>query len=80
MYGDFYLTDDDGNVISYNYYHNQMKQKERDEFDETRLNNAKSQKEYQDELQLAEQELLTSKMLTEPIDGHWATNFEKEGN
>lgn len=79
MYGDFYLTDDDGNVISYNYYHNQKKQKERDEFDETILNNAKSQKEYQDELELAERELLTSNMLKEPIDGHWATNFEKEG-
>lgn len=54
------------------------KQRKENQFDYTILNNAKSQKEYQDQLQKAEQEYLQSTMLNMPILGQEAENYQKE--
>ena len=78
MYGDFYYTNDDGKVISAKYYHNIKEQRKRETFDQTILENAKSQKEYQDELRKAEQEYLTQTMLEEKVAGKEALNMRLE--
>jgi len=80
MYGDFYYTNDDGRVISAKYYHNLKKQRERDTFDQSILENAQSQKEYQDELRKAEQEYLSAQILEEPVETKEAYNMELEAN
>lgn len=82
MYGDFYYQDmdDPSIVIGARYYNNAKKQQRQKQFDYTILNNAKSQKEYQDQLQKAEQEYLQSTMLDMPILGQDAENYEKEYN
>lgn len=80
MYGDFYYQDmnDPSIVIGARYYNNMKKQRKENQFDYTILNNAKSQKEYQDQLQKAEQEYLQSTMLNMPILGQEAENYQKE--
>ena len=78
MYGDFYLTDDDGNVISYKYYHNMKEQKKREEWDNSILETHQSLKEYQDEMRKAEEEYLSSKILSEPIDTKDSYNWKIE--
>ena len=78
MYGDFYYTNDDGKVISAKYYHNIKEQRKRETFDQTILENAKSQKEYQDELRKAEEEYLTQTMLEEKVAGKEALNMRLE--
>ena len=80
MYGDFYYQDMDdlSIVIGARYYNNMKKQRKENQFDYTILNNAKSQKEYQDQLQKAEQEYLQSTMLNMPILGQEAENYQKE--
>ena len=79
MYGDFYYVDNQtGKIISANYYNNLKEQRKRDTFDYTILNNAQSQKEYQDELEKAEQEYLTSTILDEPMFGEDSQNNERE--
>ena len=78
MYGDFYYTNDDGKIISAKYYHNVKEQKRNETFDYSILENARTQKEYQDELRQAEQELLTSGMLDELVETKAASNYEKE--
>lgn len=79
MYGDFYYEDDEtGDVIDAKYYHNQMMEKRKEEFDNSILERAQSQKEYQDELKKAEQEYLTATMLSKYVVGHEADNYEKE--
>ena len=78
MYGDFYYTNDDGKVISAKYYQNIKEQRKRETFDQTILENAKSQKEYQDELRKAEQEYLTQTMLEEKVAGKEALNMRLE--
>lgn len=78
MYGDFYYTNDDGDVISAKYYYNQKMQMRREQFDQSILNNAKSQKEYQDELIKAEQEFLSTQMLEEKVETKDASNYQKE--
>lgn len=79
MYGDFYYVDSDtGKIISADYYSNLKEQRKRDTFDYTILNNAQSQKEYQDELEKAEQEYLTSVALDKPVFGKDSQNNEKE--
>lgn len=77
MYGDFYYIDDENHIISAKHYYETKMQKRRETFDESILNEAKTQKEYQDQLRLAEQEYLTSHMLDEPLEGHDAYNHEK---
>ena len=71
-------TNDDGKVISAKYYHNIKEQRKRETFDQTILENAKSQKEYQDELRKAEQEYLTQTMLEEKVAGKEALNMRLE--
>lgn len=81
MYGDFYYEDDQtGKIISANYYKNLKEQRKRDTFDYTILNNAQSQKEYQDQLKKAEQEYLTATILDEPVFGKDSQNNEREAN
>ena len=78
MYGDFYYEDDeDGTIVSANYYHQLKEQKKRDNFDYTILNNAKSQKEYQDQLEKAEQEYLQATILDRKMFNKTAQNYEK---
>lgn len=70
MYGDFYYEDDeDGLIVSANYYHELKKKKEEDEFDQTKLNLATSEKEYSDLLKQAEREYLTQTIFDRKILG-----------
>lgn len=78
MYGDFYYTNDKGKIISAKYYHNMKEQKRRETFDNSILENAQSQKEYQDLLRQAEQELLSAEMLDEKVETKTASNYEKD--
>lgn len=81
MYGDFYLEDEEGNVISYKYYRNKLSEKRRDEHPgQQRLEYFQNQKDYQDALREKEQEYLTSIMLDQKIVGsnHESDNYEKE--
>nr|DAK26697.1 MAG TPA: hypothetical protein [Caudoviricetes sp.] len=78
MYGDFYYTNDDGKVISAKYYHNMKEQRRRETFDSSILESAQSQKEYQDTLRQAEQELLSAEMLDDTVETKFASNYEKE--
>lgn len=81
MYGDFYYEDDeDGLIVSAKYYHDLKKKKKEDSFDYTTLNNATSQKEYQDELKKAEQELFESSILDRKVFGQDSQNYEREVN
>ena len=70
MYGDYYYTNDKGQVISAKYLYNKKMELKRNKFDQTILNNAQTDKERQDELRKAEEEFLSSQMLEEPIAGH----------
>lgn len=82
MYGDFYLEDDDGNVISYKYYRNKLDEQRRDNWPGTKiLESFQSQKDYQDAMREKEQEYLSSIMLDQKVVGasHEATNYEKDG-
>jgi hypothetical protein len=78
MYGDFYYTDDDGKVISAKYYHDQKEARRRDTFDQSILENAESQKEYQDELRQAEQDYLTNQMLAEKVETKDSYNNDRD--
>lgn len=78
MYGDFYYTDDDGKVISAKYYHNEKERERREAFDNTILETAQSEREYQEELKKAEQEYLSGQMLKEPVEGKIATSYQRE--
>lgn len=78
MYGDFYYTNDEGKIISAKYYHNMKEQKRRETFDNSILENAQSQKEYQDLLRQAEQEMLSAEMLDEKVETKAASNYEKD--
>jgi hypothetical protein len=81
MYGDFYLEDEEGNVISYKYYRNALDEKRREEWEGTKiLENFRNQKDYQDALREKEQEYLASTMLDHKIVGanHESDNYEKE--
>ena len=78
MYGDFYYTNDEGKVISAKHYYNTKMQLKKETFDNSILENAQSQKEYQDALREAEKELLSAEMLEEPVEGKTAYNYEKE--
>lgn len=81
MYGDFYYEDDeDGLIVSAKYYHDLKKKKKEDEFDYTELNNAQSQKEYQDQLRQAERELFESTVLDRKVFGKDSQNYEREVN
>lgn len=78
MYGDFYYTNDEGKIISAKYYHNTKEQERRENFDQSILETAQSQKEYQEELKLAEQEYLTQQMMEEPLETKEAHNMRLE--
>ena len=79
MYGDFYLEDENGNVISYKYYRNKLDEQRSDNWPGTKiLENFQSQKDYQDALREKEQEYLSSIMLDQPVVTKDADNFEKE--
>ena len=79
MYGDFYYEDDeDGLIVSAKYYNDLKKKRKEEQFDYTELNNAKSQKEYQDQLRQAERELFESTILDRKVYGKDSQNYEKE--
>ena len=78
MYGDFYYTDDDGKIISAKYYHNEKERARREAFDNTILETAQSEREYQEELKKAEQEYLSGQMLKEPVEEKIATSYLRE--
>ena len=79
MYGDFYYEDDeDGLIVSASYYHDLKKKRKEEEFDYTILNNAQSEKEYADQLRLAEQQLFEQTVLDRKVFGKDSQNFEKE--
>lgn len=81
MYGDFYLEDEEGKVISYKYYRNKLDERRRDNWEGTKiLENFRNQKDYQDALREKEQEYLSSIMLDQKIAGnnHDADNYEKD--
>lgn len=80
MYGDFYYTNDEGRIISAKYYHNMKEQERRENFDQSILETAQSQKEYQEDLKLAEQEYLTQQMMEEPLETKEAYNMGLEEN
>ena len=69
MYGDFYYLDTDtGDVIDAKYYHDAKEKQKRDNWINTHLiDEAKDQKDYQDQLQKAEQEYIASTMLDKPV-------------
>ena len=73
-YGDFYYEDDtDGVVIKATVYRDLRDQYREDTFDETRLNQAKSEEEYKAQLKRYEQEFLTRDVLERKV-------FSKEEN
>ena len=79
MYGDFYYEDSEtGKIISAKYYHNQKMQVKRELFDQSILENAQSQKEYDDALREAEKEYLTATMLEKPVFGKEVQNRMRE--
>lgn len=78
MYGDFYYENDDGKIISAKYYHNTKEQLRRENFDQSILENAQNQREYQEQLRLAEQEYLSQQMLEEPVETKEAYNMRLE--
>ena len=79
MYGDYYYTNDAGQVISAKYYYNTKEQRRRENFDQSILNTAQTQKDYQDALREAEKEYLSEQMLDEPVAGlKESYNNEKE--
>ena len=79
MYGDFYYEDTEtGDVIDAKYYHNMKVEEKKEKFDNSILERAQNQKEYQDELRKAEEEYLTATMLSKYVGGKEAENYEKE--
>lgn len=79
MYGDFYYEDDeDGLIVSANYYNQLKKQKQENEWDYTELNNAQDQKDYQDRLREAEMALFESEVLNRKVAGKDSDNYERE--
>lgn len=57
-YGDFYYEDDeDGLIVKATYYHELQKKTEKDKFDDSKLEQAKSLRDYENQLKKAEREL-----------------------
>jgi hypothetical protein len=75
MYGDFYYEDDtDGKRIDAQYYYQEKQKRRKEQWPYTKiLNEAKSQKEYQDRLKQVERDVLTNEMLDRPV-------FNKDSN
>lgn len=79
MYGDFYYEDDeDGLIVSANYYNELKKKKRKEEWDYTTLNNAQTQKEYQETLKRAEMELFEQTLLDRKVYGKDSQNNAKD--
>lgn len=69
-YGDFYYEDDeDGLIVKARVYNEIMDQRKKDMFDYSKLEKARSEKEYQDMLKKAEKELLTQTLFERKIFG-----------
>ena len=68
MYGDFYYEDDQtGKRVDAQYYH-QLKEEQREEnWDYTTLNEAESQRDYQEQLRELEREALSQSILNEEV-------------
>ncbi|MBP3199279.1 MAG: hypothetical protein J6N21_20095 [Butyrivibrio sp.] len=78
MYGDFYYEDDeDGLIVSANYYHNLKKQKKEDNWDYSELNAFESQRDYAEALKEKERELFEKTVLNRAVAGHEVENREK---
>ena len=68
--GDYYYEDDeDGLIIKATVYRRLLDQEKRDRFDYSKLNNARSQREYEDLLKRAEQEFLTQTIFDRKVAG-----------
>lgn len=66
--GDFYYKDDDdGLIVRADVYHEYIKKKKESEFDYTKLNNAKSQQEYEEQLKKLEQQFLKDSLLDRKV-------------
>ena len=68
MYGDFYYEDDQtGKRVDAQYYH-QLKEEQREEnWDYSTLNEAESQRDYQEQLRELEREALSQSILNEEV-------------
>ena len=68
VHGDFYFHDDDDNidVLAREYYRLKRK-RDKERFDFTRLNQAQSQREYQDMLKAAQKEQLYASILDREV-------------
>ncbi len=79
MFGDFYYRDDtDGKIISARYYQSLKQQRREENWDYSLLNQAASQKEYQDMLREKEMELLSEEVLDRPVYGRDSDNAARE--
>ena len=68
-YGDYYYIDDeDGLIVAASVYHDMKRQKKLDEWDWTRYNNAKSEREYEEMCREKEKEYLTAHLLERKVD------------
>jgi len=80
MPGDFYYQDDEDPTIIVNAktLHDLKMKKKKDNWDYSDLNDAKSRKEYEQQLKQAEYELRKETILENKIWGHEASNYEKD--
>ena len=68
-YGDYYYVDDeDGLVIKKSVYDRLKKQKKYEEFDYSRLNNAQSEREYEQVMREKEREFLTDSIFERKVN------------
>lgn len=66
--GEYYYEDDeDGLIVKATEYRRLLDQKKKDEFDYTKLNNATSQREYEEMLKQAERELFTQTLFEREV-------------
>ena len=68
MYGDFYYEDDQtGKRVDAQYYHSLKEEKREENWDYSKLNEAESQREYQEQLKELEREALSKSILNEEV-------------
>jgi hypothetical protein len=68
--GDYYYEDDEDNlIVKATVYHEMLKDKREANFDYTRLNQASSQKEYEDIIKEYEKSLKTHTLLDRKVAG-----------
>lgn len=74
MYGDFYYEDDQtGKRVDAQYYHQLKEEKREENWDYSTLNEAESQRDYQEQLKELEREVLSQSILNEEVFKGWLT-------